>query len=130
MFYHVKISGRTLDTKTTSIPQHNTTPQNQHFWRMDLGPFTSENKMTTTPLCLPQNEAFVCMITEGKMGIGPGIISGGRNMDYRQVQKLPLYLRPFQSIRAIGKSPESILESVLSEVFRLAVKDRTIYIYS
>lgn len=28
MFYHVKISGRTLDTKTTSIPQHNTTQHN------------------------------------------------------------------------------------------------------
>ena len=97
---------------------------------MDLGLFISKNKMTTTPLCLPRNEAFVCMITESKRGIGPGIISGGRNMDYRQVQKLPLYLRPFQSIRAIGNSPESMLESVPSEVFRLAVKDRTIYTYS
>jgi hypothetical protein len=62
-----------------------------HFQENGYGADYQQNKMTTTPLCLPLKEAFVCMITEENRAIGPGIISGGMGMDYRQVQKLPLY---------------------------------------
>lgn len=99
-----KISGRALDTKTISLPHHNATHHHNTSisGRTGLGLFTSK-KMTTTPLCLPRDEASECMIIKGNEGTGPRII-GGRKMDYRHVQKLPWYSRPIQSIGAYSQT--------------------------
>jgi hypothetical protein len=44
---------------------------------MDLGLLTSKNKMTTTPLCLPLKEAFICMITGGTGALGRALSAAG-----------------------------------------------------
>jgi hypothetical protein len=91
MCYHVKNirAGSRHENNITTTPQYNTPPppQNKHF----LGELVwgcLPAKMTTTPLCLPRDEASECMIIEGNEGTGPRIIDE-RKMDYRHVQKLP-----------------------------------------